>query len=100
MSRSFITSSSHRVLGAKYRLVRPLVAGGMGTVWIAEHLSLRSAVAVKLLSREIAETEEGEQRFLREARTAASLRSPHVVQILDHGVDAGTPYIVMELLDG
>jgi eukaryotic-like serine/threonine-protein kinase len=100
VSRSFITSSSHRVLGAKYRLVRPLVAGGMGTVWIAEHLSLRSAVAVKLLSREIAETEEGEQRFLREARTAASLRSPHVVQILDHGVDAGTPYIVMELLDG
>ncbi|MEY4546784.1 MAG: hypothetical protein RL685_2979 [Pseudomonadota bacterium] len=100
MSRSFITSSSHRVLGEKYRLVRPLVAGGMGTVWIAEHLSLRSAVAVKLLSREIAETEEGEQRFLREARTAASLRSPHVVQILDHGVDAGTPYIVMELLDG
>ena len=35
-----------RVLGAKYRLVRPLVAGGMGTVWIAEHLNLRSAVAV------------------------------------------------------
>lgn len=97
---SFAIPLAQRVLGAKYRLVRPLVAGGMGTVWIAEHLNLRSAVAVKLLSRELAETEEAEQRFLREACTAASLRSPHVVQILDHGVDAGTPFIVMELLDG
>jgi serine/threonine protein kinase len=91
---------ANRVLGQKYRLVRPIDAGGMASVWLAEHLSLSSTVAVKLLSKEVAETEEGAQRFLREARMAASLRSPHVVQTLDYGVDAGTPYIVMELLEG
>src|SRR5262245_11140680 len=90
----------NRILGNKYRLVRLLDEGGMGAVWLAEHLSLHSPVAVKLLTQEIAESEEGVQRFLREARAAASLRSPHVVQILDYGVHDGTPYIVMELLDG
>lgn len=90
----------NRILGSKYRLVRQIDEGGMASVWLAEHLSLHSPVAVKLLTQEIAESEEGVQRFLREARSAASLRSPHVVQILDYGVDGVTPYIVMELLDG
>src|SRR4051812_14070000 len=93
-------SPDNRILGDKYRLVRQLDEGGMGSVWLAEHLSLHSPVAVKLITEEIADTEEGLQRFLREARAAASLRSPHVVQILDYGVEGGTPYIVMELLDG
>lgn len=72
----------------------------MGAVWRAEHLLLRSQVAIKLISPELAATGEGLSRFLREAQAAASLRSPHVVQILDYGVDEGTPYIAMELLDG
>jgi eukaryotic-like serine/threonine-protein kinase len=88
------------ILDGKYRLIKKLEEGGMGSVWFAEHLSLHSPVAVKLIGREVADTDEGLQRFLREARTAASLRSPHVVQILDYGVDRDTPYIVMELLDG
>jgi eukaryotic-like serine/threonine-protein kinase len=95
-----MSTVQHRILDGKYRLVRQLVEGGMGSVWFAEHLSLHSPIAVKLIAKEIADTEEGLQRFLREARTAASIRSPHVVQILDYGVDLGTPYIVMELLDG
>src|SRR5687767_6449144 len=94
------SSPAERVLDGKYRLIRKLEEGGMGSVWFAEHLSLRSPVAVKLIVQEVAATQEGLQRFLREARTAASLRSPHVVQILDYGVDLGTPYIVMELLNG
>jgi serine/threonine-protein kinase len=72
----------------------------MGAVWLAEHLSLRSPVAVKLLDERITGDAQSLQRFLGEARAAAALRSPHVVQILDHGVDEGTPYIVMEQLDG
>jgi serine/threonine-protein kinase len=88
------------VLGGKYRLVRQLDQGGMSSVWLAEHLGLNAPVAVKLISPEVAHTEDGIQRFLREARTAASLRSAHVVQIFDYGVEAGTPYIVMELLRG
>lgn len=72
----------------------------MGAVWRAEHLLLKSHVAIKLISPELATTSEALNRFLREAQAAASLRSAHVVQILDYGVDEGTPYIAMELLDG
>jgi serine/threonine protein kinase len=89
-----------QVLDGKYRLVRPLGRGGLGAVWHAEHLALHSPVAVKLLDRVTAEDGDALQRFLREARAAAALRSPHVVQILDYGVDDQTPYIVMELLEG
>jgi eukaryotic-like serine/threonine-protein kinase len=89
-----------RVLGGKYRLVRKLESGGMGSVWYAEHLVLSSPVAVKLLELEDQSSAAALPRFLREAQMAASLRSPHVVQILDYGVDEQTPYIVMELLVG
>lgn len=88
------------ILGEKYRLIRLLGAGGMGTVWVAEHLQLHSLVAVKFINRVVAATPAGTQRFLREARAAASLRSPHVVQILDYGLHEGTPFIAMELLEG
>jgi len=88
------------VLGHRYRLIRQIDAGGMGSVWLAEAVHLRSLVAVKIMDRAIAETPEAAQRFLHEARTAASLRSPHVVQILDYGVHESTPFIAMELLEG
>jgi protein kinase-like protein len=88
------------VLAAKYRLIRQLGQGGMGSVWLAEHLSLRSPVAIKLIEPSIATNPEALARFLREAQAAASLRSPHVVQILDHGVDGNVPFIAMELLEG
>jgi eukaryotic-like serine/threonine-protein kinase len=89
-----------QVLSGKYRLERELGRGGMGSVWLAQHLTLRSPVAIKLIDPEIASNHEALSRFLREAQAAASLRSPHVVQILDHGVDDGVPFIVMELLEG
>jgi eukaryotic-like serine/threonine-protein kinase len=88
------------ILGERYRLIAQLDAGGMGSVWIAEAVHLSSVVAVKIMDRGLAATPEAAQRFLREARTAASLRSPHVVQILDYGVQDGTPFIAMELLEG
>jgi eukaryotic-like serine/threonine-protein kinase len=88
------------VLAGKYRLVRQLGQGGMGSVWLAEHLTLRSPVALKLIDPGIAANPEALARFLREAQAAASLRSPHVVQILDYGVDTGVPFIVMEVLEG
>jgi len=72
----------------------------MGTIWRAEHLVLCAPVAIKLIDPEIAGQEETLARFMREAQSAASLRSPHVVQILDYGVDDKTPFMVMELLEG
>jgi len=72
----------------------------MGSVWLAEHLALNSWVAVKLMDPSIASTVEGAERFKREAQAAASLRSAHVVQVLDYGVHESTPFLVMELLQG
>lgn len=91
------------VLAGKYRIESLIGRGGMGSVWRAEHLGLRAPVAVKLLDMPGGmPTAESLQRFHREARAAANIRSPHVVQILDHGVDAatGAPFIVMELMEG
>lgn len=87
-------------MAGKYRLEHVLGQGGMGTVWRAEHLVLRSAVAIKLIHPRASDSDAIHQRFLREAQAAAQLRSPHVVQILDYGVDDATPFIVMELLEG
>ncbi|MBI4701237.1 MAG: serine/threonine protein kinase, partial [Deltaproteobacteria bacterium] len=86
----------------KVRLARPLGAGGMGSVWVADHLALEVEVAVKLISAEALQRDPGlAERFKREAAVAAKIKSPHVVQMHDHGLtDDGTPYIVMELLAG
>ncbi|MEO7035632.1 MAG: serine/threonine-protein kinase [Polyangiaceae bacterium] len=91
------------LLAGKYRLESLIGRGGMGSVWRAEHLGLNAPVAVKLLDQ-VAFTGSAEalNRFHREARAAAAIRSPHVVQTFDHGVDEtlGLPFIVMELMEG
>jgi len=88
------------VLAGKYRLEEPLGEGGMGTVYRAEHLMLKAPVAVKVVDRDAPEGDVAVARFMREAQAAASLRSPHVVQILDYGTEGPIPFIVMELLEG
>jgi serine/threonine-protein kinase len=90
-----------RMVTANVRLAGLLRRGGMGSVWRAEHLSLGTEVAVKFMSPQYLESEDLVTRFTREATSAAQIKSPHVVQILDHGVlDEGLPFIVMELLVG
>lgn len=88
------------VLGGKYQLIAEIGRGGMGTVWRAERLGWHAPVAVKMMS--VSANARARARFEREVRLAAGLRSPHVVQVLDHGVDesSGYPFIVMELLEG
>jgi serine/threonine-protein kinase len=88
------------LVAGKYELVRELARGGMGSVWVAHHRQLDAEVAIKFMDTELAESAEARARFEREARAAAALRSPHVVQMLDYGVDEGVPFIVMELLVG
>ena len=84
------------------RLVELIARGGMGSVWLADHLGLESRVAVKFIKPEIAQRDTSvRERFKREASIAAQIRSIHVVQVFDHGVTGdGTPYIVMEFLEG
>jgi len=90
------------VLAGKYRLISVLGHGGMGAVWRAERLGWQSPVAVKLMHLPALQDALSLARFQREAHLAASLRSIHIVQVLDDGVDAttGAPFIVMELLEG
>ncbi len=88
------------VIAAKYRLERLLKQGGMGAVWIATHLGLDERVALKFMDPRRVSSAEARIRFTREAKAAAQIRSKNIVQILDHGVDAGVPYIAMELLAG
>jgi len=84
------------------RLIHPLSEGSMGSVWVAQHLTLNTQVAVKFLSERVAaDNPEALARFHREASTGAQLKSPYVMQTFDQGVmPDGTPFIVMELLDG
>lgn len=87
-------------IAGRYRLLDLVGRGGMGEVWRAEHLALHSQVAVKLIDPKAANNEGVLKRFMQEARAAAALESPHVVKTFDFGVVDGTPYIVMELLQG
>ncbi|WP_437330676.1 serine/threonine-protein kinase [Sorangium sp. So ce381] len=83
------------------RLVRILRRGGMGSIWVADRLPLKAQVAVKFMSPEYVDDPGYVERFRREAVAAAQITSPHVAQVLDHGLTAeGMPYIAMELLRG
>jgi serine/threonine-protein kinase len=95
-----MTANAGRVLNGRYRLIRTVGVGSQASVWVAEHLALTTQVAVKLIDPELAKRPDARERFKREATAAAQLRSPHVVQILDHGIDGDQPFIVMELLEG
>jgi serine/threonine-protein kinase len=82
-------------------LERELGRGGMGSVWVADHRGLKAKVVIKFISREFATSADALARFEREAALAAQARSPHVVQVFDHGMASnGLPYIAMELLEG
>jgi eukaryotic-like serine/threonine-protein kinase len=88
------------IIADRYCLLRKLGAGGMGSVWLAHDTSLDSQCAVKLVDPEKAADEEVRIRFEREAKAAAQIRGANVVDIFDHGVWDGTPFIVMEYLEG
>lgn len=74
--------------------------GGMARIYRAEHEGLRRNVALKVLIDGFARDPEGRERFLREARIAAAIKHPNVVNIFDVGVQDEIPYLVMELLEG
>jgi phosphate transport system substrate-binding protein len=90
------------VVGAGYRVLRPLAQGGMGTVYEVEQVATGARRALKVMHGEFASDPGLRARFVREARLAAEIASDHVAQVLDAGDDqaTGSLYIVMELLDG
>lgn len=90
------------VFGQRWRLEEFINAGGMGRVWRATDLRLHESVAIKLMDPNLVATEHARERFMREARAAAKLRGPNVVQVLDFNIDVvrRVPYMAMELLRG
>ncbi|HEY8042518.1 MAG TPA: serine/threonine-protein kinase [Polyangiaceae bacterium] len=97
---SLVEAWSGRTLGGKYRVVRLLGYGGMGSVYEAEDVAGGASVAVKILDREWVKDEVAAGRFAREARAASAVASEHIVRVLDGGTEDGCPYLVMELLRG
>jgi serine/threonine protein kinase len=88
-------------IAGKYRVLRLIGTGGMGTVWEGVHTTLGTRVAIKCIKPQFAEQPEARARFEIEARAAAKLTTKHAVHVYDYGVsEAGLPYIVMEYLDG
>ncbi|MFW2389515.1 MAG: protein kinase domain-containing protein [Polyangiales bacterium] len=89
------------VLDARYRITGMLGAGGMGCVYLAEHVSIQRPLALKLLHPEVGEIDEVTKRFEREAFAIGRVDHPNCVKVSDFGKLAdGTFYMVLELLDG
>lgn len=90
------------LIAERFRIVRELGHGGMGVVLEARDIKLKRSVAIKLMTDRAASKPAFVKRFLREAQTAAALKSEHTVRIYDFAQleGNGSPYIVMELLTG
>lgn len=87
-------------IGDRYEISKRLGHGGMATVYLAQDHKLDREVAIKLLADNFAGDDELRRRFSREARLAAKLDHPNVVQVFDVGEEDGRPYIVMEYVEG
>jgi len=92
------------IIAGKYRVERTLGEGGMGLVVSATHMELEQEVAIKFLLPDATRSDVAVERFLREAKVAAKIRSDHVARVHDvgklDGVQGHVPYIVMEHLEG
>src|SRR5215213_4652475 len=95
------TRPGSRMIAGKYRLERLLGRGGMGAVYAGTHLDLDRPIAVKLLLTDFTTNADALERIRREARAAAKLNHPNIVDTYDYGLlPDGGAYIIMELVDG
>ncbi|MFT3774665.1 MAG: serine/threonine-protein kinase [Minicystis sp.] len=89
------------VLSGKYRITRGIGRGGMAAVYEAANVDIGKRVAIKVLAQELTASAVVVERFLREARAAAAIRSPYICDIYDSGrLEDGRPFLVLELLEG
>ena len=92
-------SLAGRRFGA-YEVLEELGSGGMGKVYRAKNVTLERIVALKTLAPQFSADQGFVQRFLKEARVAARLNHPNIVQIYDFGCEEGVYYLAMEYVDG
>jgi eukaryotic-like serine/threonine-protein kinase len=91
-----------QIIDREYKVERLLSQGGMGAVYVVEHLMTGKRRALKVMLPHLVRDQASRDRFEREARIGARIESDNVVEVVDAGVDEGTglPFLVMELLDG
>ena len=90
-----------RVIDNRYRVLRKLGEGGMGTVYAAEHVEIGKVVAIKILHPHYSTEQELVERFRREARAASRIGHPNIIDVMDFGTtEDGCAYFIMEHLDG
>ncbi|MEY2667669.1 MAG: hypothetical protein RJA59_307, partial [Pseudomonadota bacterium] len=90
-----------RTLGDRYRILSRLGQGGMGSIYLAEHVTLGKRMAVKVLRPEYSRDEELLDRFQHEARAASQIGQENIVEVFDFGhTPEGEAYFVMEALEG
>lgn len=89
------------VLADRYRVLELIGKGGMGKVYLAEHVAIRKKVAIKVLSQSYCHRPDQVKRFLREAQAASTIEHDNVIDIFDYGeTDNGSVFFAMELLEG
>lgn len=89
-----------RLLGQHYELISPLGEGGMSKVYKARHTILGELVAVKILRSNLCDDERTLRRFREEALAATKLKHPNICSVREFGIDNGSPYLVMDLIEG
>ncbi|MEE9383287.1 MAG: serine/threonine-protein kinase [Nannocystaceae bacterium] len=89
------------LLAGRYKIVRRISTGGMGEVYLAEHIEIEKHVALKLLGKNFAERADLVERFVAEARVTSRIKHPNVIDITDFGrTGSGVPFFAMEYLEG
>jgi serine/threonine-protein kinase len=89
-----------RLIDGRYQVRSRIARGGMATVYLATDLRLERRVAIKIMHGHLADDEQFKERFIQEARSAARLAHPNVVNVFDQGQDSDMAYLVMEYLPG
>jgi len=95
------TAQHSSLIGARYQIVKRIGQGGMGKVYEVNHIHLSRKFALKIISNQVAETDEARELFYREARFASAMSHPNITSVVDFGEDEKVGmFMVMEFVDG
>ncbi len=101
MVSSGVAVKAGDTLEGRYKILKTIGEGGMGTVYLAEHMLIQRRVAIKILRAELAADSQVVERFMNEARAAGAIGHPHIVESTDLGFTRDeVPFIVFEYLEG